>query len=67
METKGGKNGDWLELFNADVISVDVSGWVLKDKNDLSQYVLPSVTSLDPATYLVIEGTQLSFGFNSLR
>lgn len=66
IETKGFQSGDWIELFNADSITVDVSGWVIKDKNDLSQYVLPAGTMLDPGAYLVIEGTQLNFGLNPI-
>lgn len=39
-----GDDSDWLELFNADPTSVDLSGWILKD--DQTSWTLPQGTVL---------------------
>ncbi len=35
--------GDWVELYNADSRTVDLTGWILKDSKDDNAYELPSV------------------------
>lgn len=45
---------DWVELYNPNSQSVDISGWVLKDEDDDNSFVLPQGTVMLPDTYLVI-------------
>ncbi|QUW19950.1 lamin tail domain-containing protein [Agrococcus sp. Marseille-Q4369] len=47
---------DWVELVNRDFErSVDVSGWILRDDDDLSLVRIPAGTVLAPGGYLVVE------------
>ncbi len=45
---------DWIELWNVDTISVDLSQWVFKDGKDNHEFILPSQTVLDTNEYLVL-------------
>ncbi len=45
--------GDWIELYNTGAELIDVSGWVIKDKNNNS-FVIPAGTMIDGNNYLVI-------------
>ena len=46
--------GDWIELFNIDTDSRNISGWIFKDENDDHQFAIPDETILDTAGYLVL-------------
>jgi len=46
--------GDWVELYNAYDLSVDVSGWVFKDGEFEHSFVIPEGTALPPGGYLVL-------------
>ncbi|HSO86844.1 MAG TPA: CotH kinase family protein [Draconibacterium sp.] len=46
--------GDWVELYNWGRVDLDVSGWILKDDDDLHQFVIPENTILKSSEYLVI-------------
>ena len=53
-------NGDWIELFNGGLTSLDIGGWILKDDNPANSYILPQGTNIPAGTYLVIcEDTSL--------
>lgn len=45
---------EWLELFNRSDAAVDLSGWVVKDGNNLNSFTLPIGTSLAPSDYVVL-------------
>jgi len=46
--------GDWVELYNPNQYDIDISGWVLKDNNDLNEFIFSSGTSIGGDDYLVI-------------
>ncbi|MBK7173797.1 MAG: lamin tail domain-containing protein [Bacteroidales bacterium] len=46
--------GDWVEIYNPQSYSVDVSGWVFKDEDDLHSYVIPQGTVMPAMGYLVL-------------
>ena len=46
---------DWIELYNAGQVDVDLSHWVLSDSDDSHIFSLPVGTVLPSAAYLVIE------------
>ena len=65
VESNGGVPGDWVELFNAGPISVDVSGWTFKDSDDTHAYVVPAGTTIAAGGYLVLEEAQFGFGLGA--
>lgn len=46
---------DWVELLNTGAAPVDVSGWILRDDDDLSALPIASGTVLAPGAFLVVE------------
>jgi hypothetical protein len=45
---------DWIELYNISSVPVDIGGWSLsQNKNDLSKYVIPEGTVVEPNGYVV--------------
>jgi hypothetical protein len=49
-----GDPGDWIELFNACAVPVDLSGWVLKDSEESHAFVIPEKTILGAGGFLVL-------------
>ena len=47
-------SGDWLELFNNSTATIYLSGWQLKDENNLNTYSFPYGTFINPGQYLVV-------------
>ncbi len=46
---------DWIELYNPNDVAVDLSGYGLSDsKKDLSKFIFPDGTILEPDSYLVV-------------
>ena len=45
---------DWIELHNSTDISVDISGFILKDNDDNNQFIFPENTVLDTSEYLIL-------------
>ena len=45
---------DWVELYNPNAFSKDLSNWQLKDDDDLHVYTIPVGTSIAAGGYLVI-------------
>ncbi|MCB0824162.1 MAG: CotH kinase family protein [Bacteroidales bacterium] len=45
---------DWIELWNTDTVSYDLSGWLFRDGNDDHTFIIPEGTILLPNTYLVL-------------
>ncbi|MCF8370063.1 MAG: CotH kinase family protein [Bacteroidales bacterium] len=46
--------GDWFEIYNKSTTAFDLSGWVIKDENNLNTFTLPYETNLGAGDYLVI-------------
>ncbi|MBN2487352.1 MAG: CotH kinase family protein [Bacteroidales bacterium] len=46
--------GDWVEIFNAGPVTVNLDGFLLSDANPDSGFVFPSGTILYPGKYLVV-------------
>ncbi len=65
VESSGGTPGDWVELFNAGVSSVDVSGWIFRDNDDTHAYLLPAGTVLAPGAYFMLDEASFVFGLGS--
>jgi hypothetical protein len=46
---------DWIELYNASSLTIDLEGWYLTDKrDDLTQWAFPAEVVLEPGEYLVV-------------
>jgi len=45
---------DWIELYNPNSYSVNISNWILADDNDANTYVFPENTIIQEESYLVI-------------
>lgn len=45
---------DWVELYNADDVELNISGWEFKDEDDSHVFVIPENTILQPGDYLVL-------------
>jgi len=45
---------DWLELFNAGDITVNLSGWQLNDGDNITTFIMPEHIKLGPGEYLVL-------------
>lgn len=46
--------GDWFELFNNGSQPIDLSGWTMKDNNDLNVFSFPSQTTLNSGERIVV-------------
>ncbi len=62
VESNQGTPGDWVELFNAGAATVDLTGYVLRDNNNASTYVLPSGSTIVAGGYLVVDEAQFGVG-----
>ncbi|HEX7358118.1 MAG TPA: CotH kinase family protein, partial [Ignavibacteriaceae bacterium] len=45
---------DWIELYNNSDTSVNISGWIFRDSEDIHNYIIPSQTVLGPRQFLVL-------------
>lgn len=45
---------DWIELYNNDSVTVDLSGWIFKDSDDTHVFTIPNGTLLDTNGYIVL-------------
>jgi LPXTG-motif cell wall-anchored protein len=54
---------DWVELVNTGTVAVDVSGWLLRDDDDLSNLSITPGTVIEPGAYLVVETNVTDAGF----
>jgi len=45
---------DWIELYNPNDYSIDISNWVFTDDNDANTYVFPENTIIQEESYLVV-------------
>ncbi len=46
--------GDWVELYNAYNIPIDISGWIFKDSNYANRFEIPENTIIAANDYLVL-------------
>lgn len=53
--------GDWIEIRNIGSQIKDISNWILRDKQDSSNFVIPHNTTLMPGENLVISGDLVKF------
>jgi len=52
--------GDWIELYSSGLSPIDISGWVIKDKND-NQFIIPAGTFIETNEYIVIYQDEIKF------
>jgi hypothetical protein len=45
---------DWIELYNPNDFSVDISNWVFKDANNTHEFLIPSGSSIAPGQYIIL-------------
>lgn len=62
VESSGGTPGDWVEIVNLGLATVNVSGWQFKDNDDTHVYVLPAGSTIAPGAYLVLDEATFGFG-----
>ncbi len=46
--------GDWVEIYNPKLFSLDISGWIIKDSEDDHSFTFPANTVIDSDSFLVI-------------
>jgi hypothetical protein len=52
---------DWIELYNPNENSLNISGWVVKDEDDEHEFIIPDNTIISDEGYLVIAQSQTDF------
>tara|TARA_R110000787_G_scaffold13189_4_gene41713 strand:- start:349 stop:3312 length:2964 start_codon:yes stop_codon:yes gene_type:complete len=52
---------DWVELYNNSDSTVDLSGWIFKDDDDLHEFIIPDGTTLAPDSYIVLAQSLVDF------
>jgi len=52
---------DWVELYNNSESTVDLSGWIFKDDDDLHEFIIPNGTALAPDSYIVLAQSLVDF------
>jgi hypothetical protein len=65
IESSGGVPGDWVELFNAGPVAVDMSGWIFKDNDDTHAYAIPAGTTIAAGGYYLLEEAAFGFGLGA--
>lgn len=53
--------GDWIELYNASAVAIDLSDWIFKDQNAYNTFTIPTGTTIEPGAYLVLCDDATSF------
>jgi len=52
---------DWVEIYNPNNTSIDMSNWVLKDDDDTHSFTIPDGTMIDANGYLVFSRDLVDF------
>ncbi|WP_456437782.1 lamin tail domain-containing protein [Psychroserpens sp.] len=52
---------DWVELYNNTPASIDISGWVFKDSDDLHEFIIPDGVTMPSNSYIVLVEDQVAF------
>ncbi len=55
------ESGDWVELYNPNNTSIDLTNWTLKDKNDDNVFTFPAGTLIKANGYLMLVNRSLDF------
>ena len=45
---------DWVELYNNSEITMDISGWVLRDSDDAHAFALPAHSQIEGRSYVIL-------------
>lgn len=53
-QAKADLSEDFVELYNLTDTLIDISGWILKDKEDIHHFVVPQGTKLMPHAFLIL-------------
>lgn len=53
--------GDWIELYNPNNTTLDISNWIFKDGDDTNIFTIPEETIIDRKSYLVITKNTTDF------
>jgi hypothetical protein len=53
--------GDWIEIYNNGIQTVDLSGWVIQDADTSGQFTFTNGQLLYPGNYLVITNDKFKF------
>ncbi|MEU8004893.1 lamin tail domain-containing protein [Catellatospora sp. NPDC049111] len=61
VESNAGTPGDWVEIVNNGVSTVDVSGWLVKDNDDTHVYAIPAGTTVASGAFLALD-VETAFG-----
>jgi hypothetical protein len=46
-------SGDWIEIYNNEVDTIDISSWSIKDEKDDHIFTIPENTLIAPGSYLI--------------
>ncbi len=57
-------SNDWIELYNPNDFTVDISNWVFKDANNTHEFLIPAGSSVAPGQYILL--TRALTAFNSI-
>ncbi len=60
-QPEGDTTGDWLELYNNSLKSLDISGWGFSDKSFKKRFVIPEGTEVASKGYLVLTENLIKF------
>jgi len=52
---------DWIELYNPQLVSQDISGWILKDEDDAHSFIIPSGVTIPARGYWLLCGDTAAF------
>jgi len=46
--------GDWIELYNADTVDIDISGWIFMDSDNSHKFLFPDGFILESSAYVIL-------------
>lgn len=52
---------DWIEFYNPNETSLNISGWIVKDEDDEHEFIFPDNTIISATGYLVVTQNQTDF------
>ncbi len=53
--------GEWFEIKNTSSNAIDLGGFVIRDKSDQSEWLIPGGTIIEPDSFLVFSGNMENF------
>ncbi len=65
VESNGGVPGDWVELYNAGPVAVDLSGYAFKDNDNARTFRIANGTIIAPGGFLVLDESAFIFGLGA--